>query len=178
MSALVSFVPDLAESIFDQLSEWLKTLDNNSLVVLVDEYDSPLTYCLGQEELFAAVREQLSKFYAVLSANERVLRFVFVTGIIRFNEVCLSSEFGFTDLSLDPRYGSLVGFTRGEVEGYFENYIEKSAKELSISRDDLMKKLVAQYGEYCFEETGSTKVLAPLFGSCTNLYIASQFALR
>lgn len=173
-----SFVPDLAESIFDQLSEWLKTLDNNSLVVLVDEYDSPLTYCLGQEELFAAVREQLSKFYAVLSANERVLRFVFVTGIIRFNEVCLSSEFGFTDLSLDPRYGSLVGFTRGEVEGYFENYIEKSAKELSISRDDLMKKLVAQYGEYCFEETGSTKVLAPLFGSCTNLYIASQFALR
>ena len=174
-----SYVPGSAESIFYQWSEWLKTLDSNSLVVLVDEYDSPLTYCLGQEELFAAVREQLSKFYAGLSANERVLRFVFVTGIILFDEVCLSSEFGhFTDLSLDPRYGSLVGFTREEVEGYFENYIEKSAKELSISRDDLMKKLVAQYGEYCFEETGSTKVLAPLFGSCTNLYIASQFALR
>ena len=156
-----SYVPGSAESIFYQWSEWLKTLDSNSLVVLVDEYDSPLTYCLGQEELFAAVREQLSKFYAGLSANERVLRFVFVTGIILFDEVCLSSEFGhFTDLSLDPRYGSLVGFTREEVEGYFENYIEKSEKELSISRDDLMKQLVAQYGGYCFEETGSTKVLA------------------
>lgn len=156
-----SYVPGSAESIFYQWSEWLKTLDSNSLVVLVDEYDSPLTYCLGQEELFAAVREQLSKFYAGLSANERVLRFVFVTGIILFDEVCLSSEFGhFTDLSLDPRYGSLVGFTREEVEGYFENYIEKSEKELSISRDDLMKQLVAQYGGYCFEEAGSTKVLA------------------
>lgn len=153
---------DSAESIFHQWSEWMNTLDSDSLVVLVDEYDSPLTSCLDQEELFAAVREQLSKFYAELAANERVLRFVFVTGIIRFNEVCLSSEFGrFTDLSLDLRYGSLVGFTREEVEGYFENYIEKSSKELSISRDDLLKKLVAQYGGYCFEETGSTKVLAP-----------------
>lgn len=157
-----SYVPALAESIFDQWSEWLKTLDSDSLVVLVDEYDSPLTYCLGQEELFAAVREQLSKFYAVLTANERVLRFVFVTGIIRFNEVCLSSGFGcFTDLSLDPRYGSLIGFTRGEVEGYFENYLEKAAKDHSRSRKDLIKQLVAQYGGYCFEETGSTKVLAP-----------------
>ena len=94
---------------------------------------------LAKKNCLQRVREQLSKFYAVLSANERVLRFVFVTGIIRFNEVCLSSEFGFTDLSLDPRYGSLVGFTRGEVEGYFEDFIEKSAKELSISRDDLIE---------------------------------------
>lgn len=132
------------------------------MVVLVDEYDSPLTSCLDQEELFAAVREQLSKFYAELAANERVLRFVFVTGVIRFNEVYLSSEFGrFTDLSLGPRYGSLVGFTRDEVEGYFENYLEKAAKDLSRSREDLIKQLVAQYGGYCFEEAGSTKVLAP-----------------
>lgn len=153
---------DSAESIFHQWSDWLKTLDSDSLVVLVDEYDSPLTYCLGQEELFAAVREQLSKFYAVLSANERVLRFVFATGIIRFDEVCLSSGFDhFTDVSLDPRYGSLVGFTREEVEGYFEKYLEQAAKDLSRSREDLIKQLVAQYGGYCFEETGSTKVLAP-----------------
>ena len=157
-----SYVPDSAESIFHQWSDWLKTLDSDSLVVLVDEYDSPLTSCLDQKELFAAVREQLSKFYAELAANERVLRFVFVTGIIRFNEVFLSSEFvSFTDLSLDPRYGSLVGFTRDEVEGYFENYLEKAAKPLSISRNDHLKQLVAQYGGYCFEETGSTKVLAP-----------------
>lgn len=157
-----SYVPGSAESIFHQWSEWLKTLKNDSLVLLVDEYDSPLTFCLDQEELFAAVKELLSKFYAVLSANERALRFVFVTGIIRCNEVCLSSEFGrFTDLSLHPRYESLVGFTRDEVEDYFENFLAKAARELSISKDDLMKKLVAQYGGYCFEETGSTKVLAP-----------------
>lgn len=157
-----SYVPGSAESIFHHWSAWLKTLKNDSLVLLIDEYDSPLTSCLGQEELFAAVREQLSKFYAVLTANEQVLRFVFVTGIIRFNEVCLSSEFDrFTDLSLDPRYGSLVGFTRGEVEGYFENFLAKAARELSISRNDLMKQLAAQSGGYCFEETGRTKVLAP-----------------
>ena len=108
-----SYVPGSAESIFHQWSEWLKTLKNDSLVLLIDEYDSPLTFCLDQEDLFAAVKELLSKFYAVLSANERVLRFVFATGIIRFDEVCLSSESGrFTDLSLNPRFGSLVGFTR------------------------------------------------------------------
>ena len=41
-----SYSPESAESIFDQWSEWLKTLDSDSLVVLVDEYDSPLTSCL------------------------------------------------------------------------------------------------------------------------------------
>lgn len=157
-----SYVRDSADSIFHQWSEWLKTLKNGSLVLLIDEYDSPLTFCLDQEELFAAVKELLSNFYAMLSANERVLRFVFITGIIRFNEVCLSSELvRFTDISSDPRYGSLVGFTQDEVEGNFENYLEEAAKDLSISRNDLMKQLVAQYGGYCFEETGSMKVLAP-----------------
>lgn len=95
-----SYIPESAESIFDQWSEWLKTLDRDSLVVLVDEYDSPLTSCLEQEELFAAVREQLSKFYAELAANERVLRFVFVTGIIRLNEVCLSSDLAASQIFL------------------------------------------------------------------------------
>ena len=46
-----SYVPDSAESIFHQWSDWLKTLDSDSLVVLVDEYDSPLTSCLDQKEL-------------------------------------------------------------------------------------------------------------------------------
>ena len=129
-----SYVRDSADSIFHQWSEWLKTLKNGSLVLLIDEYDSPLTFCLDQEELFAAVKELLSNFYAMLSANERVLRFVFITGIIRFNEVCLSSELvRFTDISSDPRYGSLVGFTQDEVEGNFENYLEEAAKDLSIT---------------------------------------------
>ena len=39
-------------SIFSQLSSWLKKQAPNSLVILVDEYDAPLTSCLSNFELF------------------------------------------------------------------------------------------------------------------------------
>ncbi len=64
----------------------------NSLVLLVDEYDTPLTSCLNNPELFNSVQVALSDFYAVLKSNDDALRFVFITGIVNFNKGHLFSE--------------------------------------------------------------------------------------
>ena len=47
---------NMKQSVIRQLSTWMKSLSGNSLVLLIDEYDSPLTACLGDKALFQSVR--------------------------------------------------------------------------------------------------------------------------
>ena len=49
-------------SMSDQLSDCLATLPTNSLVLLIDEYDAPLTACLNDLQLFDEVRLKLAVF--------------------------------------------------------------------------------------------------------------------
>lgn len=156
------YVDDDLNSASGQLSTWLQTLDINALVVLIDEYDAPLTSCLNQHGLFNSVRERISEFYAVLKSNDRALRFVFVTGITKFNKTSIFSELNnLSDISLAPQFGSLLGYTHEEVQTYFGSYIAKSAEVLSISQNELMNRLAAHYDGFCFEGTGTKRVFAP-----------------
>ena len=50
------------DSIF-QLSAWFKTLTPSSLVILIDEYDAPLTACLDKPEIFEEVRTILGRLF-------------------------------------------------------------------------------------------------------------------
>lgn len=75
-------------SLFSQLSKWLGDQAANSLVVLIDEYDAPLTSSLNDRILFNEVRGLLSEFYALLKANDEAIRFLFITGITKFNHYC------------------------------------------------------------------------------------------
>ena len=79
-------------SLFSQLSKWLGEQPANSLVVLIDEYDAPLTSCLNDRTLFNEVRGFLSEFYALLKANDEAIRFLFITGITKFNKASIFSE--------------------------------------------------------------------------------------
>ena len=132
------------------------------VVVLIDEYDAPLTVCMNNPELFDFVRKKLSRLYASFKNYEGVIRFLFLTGISKFNKTSIFSELNtLTDISLSPRYGSLLGYTHEEVVEYFKNYLDRSAKALGIESDQLLDKLVSQYDGFCFEETVSKKVFAP-----------------
>ena len=156
------YVDDDLNSAAGQLSTWLQTLRLSSLVVLIDEYDAPLTSCLNQHELFNAVRGQLSEFYAVLKSHDRALRFVFITGITKFNKMRIFSELNnLSDISLAPRFGSLLGYTHEEVQTYFGPYIAKSAEVLSIGQNELLDLLAAHYDGFCFERTATQRVFSP-----------------
>ena len=54
------------QTVSDQLSDWLTAQEKNSLVLLIDEYDAPLTSCLNNKAIFNEVRRALSAFYSVL----------------------------------------------------------------------------------------------------------------
>ena len=132
------------------------------VVVLIDEYDAPLTVCMNNPGLFDFVRKKLSRLYASFKNYEGVIRFLFLTGITKFNKTSIFSELNtLTDISLSPRYGSLLGYTHEEVEEYFKNYLDRSAKALGIGSEQLLDRLVSQYDGFCFEETVREKVFAP-----------------
>ena len=150
------------QSVIRQLSTWMKSLSGNSLVLLIDEYDSPLTACLGDKALFQSVRTRLASFYATVKANDRCFRFVFMTGIAKFNQTGIFSELNnFSDVSLRPEYGTLLGYSEDDIRKSFADYLDRAAKELKLSNDEVLDRMRENYDGYCFDQNVSTHVFAP-----------------
>ena len=148
--------------IVDQLSEWLKNRPNGSLVLLVDEYDAPLTSHLNDESFFSAVRDRLSNFYITIKSREGCLRFFFMTGITRFRNASIFSAFNpITDISPYPRYSSLLGYTEDELLVYFGSYLQQAANRLKLSPNELLSKMRDMYDGFCFDMQASSHVYVP-----------------
>lgn len=149
-------------SVVSQLSRWLRTLPNSSLVILIDEYDAPLTACLNDPTTFNFIRKVLSDFYSLLKANDTPIRFLFITGITKFSQAGIFSEFNnLVDISFAPEYGQLLGYSREELKKYFSEFIEQSAICLGLEKQELLHRLTINYDGYCFETTVQQKVFAP-----------------
>ena len=88
-------------------------------VVLIDEYDAPITRMIGAEvehKTQASILQGLQDFYVTLKAAGADLHFVFLTGISRFAKVSLFSAFNnLRDISWSPTYATLCGFTEREL---------------------------------------------------------------
>ena len=149
-------------TVFEQFSEWFGLQPNNSFVILIDEYDTPLTSCLNDHKLFDHVVNHLVQFYAALRLNNNRIRFLFVTGIANFSKACLFEEDNFfSDISLTPRYGPLIGFIPEEIRDYFGAHLGNAAELHGLSPEQLLKELIRDYGGFCFDSSTSTQVLAP-----------------
>ena len=146
----------------DQISDWMDEQPSNSLVLLIDEYDAPLTSCLENKKLFDKVRGLLSSFYAIVKSNDACLRFVFMTGIAKFNQTGIFSELNnFSDISLNPDYGTLLGYSENDIRHCFADYLDRAAKKLQLSADEVVDRMRDNYDGYCFDQHVSTHVYAP-----------------
>ena len=156
------FQPTQEGDWLQQIAVWLKKLPLNSLVLLIDEYDSPQTAALDNKELFVAVRKRLASFYAKVKSNDGCLRFMFITGIAKFNQTGIFSEFNtFTDISLISTFGALLGYTEDDLDRYFSGYLAQAATVLKTSETEVRRQLRDHYDGFCFEETASQHVYAP-----------------
>ena len=133
-----------------------------SPVLLIDEYDAPVNYCLNNKELFTQISNELADFYAVIKNQSSNFRFIFITGICKHNTLDLFSSGNFIqDISFSTDYGSLAGYTVQEVEKYFGPYIENAAKILNLSVDECFAKMRRYYDGFCFEMYGKQHVFSP-----------------
>ena len=143
-------------------TNWLAVQQKNSVVLLIDEYDAPLTACLSNPNLFEEVRRLLATLYASVKSNDGVIRFFFMTGITKFSKTSIFSELNhFTDLSLMAEFGSLLGYTHAEVEKYFSGYLDRAAEVLNTDRNNLLSELARNYDGFCFEKTAKQHLFSP-----------------
>lgn len=158
----IGFQGKSGTSVTQQLAGWLEDLPTRSLVILIDNFDSPLTAGLNDETLFNRIRAELNAFYAVLKSCDNCLRFLLLTGVMKLGGSCLFSGINdLTDLTLSPRFGALLGFTSEEMTGTFSGYLDRARHKLNMPLDELMLELERRYGGYCFEGGGRVRVFSP-----------------
>lgn len=114
------------------------------VVVLIDEYDRPIIDYLGPDELAQAIenRNTLKSFFSILKSEDHNLRFLFLTGISKFSKVSIFSDLNHLyDLSTDPNYNNLCGYTQAEIEHAF-------APILAEMPSDTLGKMKEWYNGY------------------------------
>ncbi len=123
------------------------------VVILIDEYDKPLLDNVNNKVEREGIKDTLKGFYSVIKANERYLRFVFMTGVSKFSKVSVFSELNnLDDLTMNIKYGTALGFTQDEVDKYFGESIKKIAKKQNKDFKILRKKLKETYNGYKFSK--------------------------
>jgi hypothetical protein len=107
------------------LIEGIYEITKKQVVILIDEYDKPILDNIDRKEEVERIRETLKGFYTTLKGLDRYIKFVLVTGVSKFAKVSLFSGLNqLKDISLDVRYGNICGYTQGELEIYFKEYLE------------------------------------------------------
>jgi hypothetical protein len=107
------------------LIEGIYEESKKQVVILIDEYDKPILDNIDRKEEVERIRETLKGFYTTLKGLDRYIKFVLVTGVSKFAKVSLFSGLNqLKDISLDLRYGNICGYTQGELEKYFKEYLE------------------------------------------------------
>jgi len=116
-------VPASQEYVAEALAEVIENLHRHTgqrVVVLVDEYDKPILDNLAQPDLARQMRDALRSLYGVLKALDAHLKFVFLTGVSKFSKVSLFSGLNqLEDLTLEPRWSALCGYTQNDLEAVF-----------------------------------------------------------
>lgn len=136
------------------------------VVILIDEYDYPLLDSI-HDDVFSMVRDSLESFFSVLKAREEDIKFCFITGITRFSQVSLFSKLNnLVDISDDPRYASICGYTDQELDYYFSPYMEKYYQENGVSNEDgkadFRNRIRSYYDGYRFSPRSAVCVYNPV----------------
>ena len=142
------------------LEKSIENEDERAVVLLVDEYDAPLTAVLNDSNEFEDRRKILSNFYMTVKSFQGKFRFIFITGVTYYSHTSIFSAFNhLTDLTLDSDYGALLGYTSDELESYFSEYIDNAVETLNrkfptecYTHEKVVEELKRNYDGYSFDE--------------------------
>lgn len=131
------------------------------VAILIDEYDSPLQHSWKtpyHEACTAIYREA----FAILKADDKYEKFVFITGITKFTQISLFSVLNnLSNISFDSEYAALCGITKEEVLRDFKPEINKLAASKGWTFDEAVVQLTAYYDGYHFSHENMVDVFNP-----------------
>ena len=175
-------IPEMEPSeYFGELLAELHKATGKTAVVLIDEYDAPVTRNMGDLKLAQANAEILHNFLATLkdlSVAPSVF-FTFVTGITRFALTTESGPNYLVDISMDPKYAGICGFTLDEFGPLFKDRMAPTLAALRAANlpslpadaDELKEIIFGWYDGYNWG--GETRVLNPF--SILNFFENNKF---
>ena len=126
------------------------------IVILIDEYDKPLTDHFTDIQKISANREVLARFYSSIKSLDHKIRFMFITGISRFAKLSLFSGLNqIYDLTLHSGFSSLFGCSQAELLTNFSEFIPVYANKLEMSEDRFLGELKNWYNGYSWDAENS-----------------------
>ena len=140
-----------------------KQIPDRSLVLLIEEYDSPGINHVGNKAEMDKIMAVTWSFFATVKSFEPKFRFVFITGTTRVGQVTLfSSAFdNLWDISFDDDCAALLGFTDEDLRRYFDPYVRNAAAVLDMSVSEVYDFMKSQYGGFQFTIEAETTVYNP-----------------
>ena len=121
------------------------------VVVLIDEYDSPLLDVVHEEENLPKLRKIMRNFYSPLKACAPYLRYVFLTGITKFSQLSIFSELNnIQNISMLPEYAAICGISKEELLSQMSIDIDLLSTRLKLTREATIAKLIEYYDGYHF----------------------------
>lgn len=121
------------------------------VVVLIDEYDAPLTAHILDKKLFEDRRDILRSVYSNLKSMDEYIKFVMLTGVTRYSKTSVFSGLNnLEDISMDSNYSTICGITEEEMSKFFKVGIDEFADNLGVRPSDIMSELKENYDGYHF----------------------------
>ena len=159
-----SLVPASTDSLadrFDAIIVGSYEQTGQQVAILIDEYDSPLQHSwkTPHHEACTAIYREV---FAILKADDKYEKFVFITGITKFTQISLFSVLNnLSNISFDPEYAAICGITKEEVLRDFKPEINKLAEYECWTFDDAVAQLTAYYDGYHFSRRNMVDVFNP-----------------
>ena len=147
----------LKESSSDTMfHELIKRLHDKAgdVVILLDEYDKPILNNISNEKV-SEFLAALKVFYSVIKEKSGMLRLAFITGVSKFCHVSLFSDLNnLTDITMDAKYATMLGYTQEELEANFSDRLAAVAGDRDL--DELKAEIKAWYNGYRFHSSSAT----------------------
>ena len=159
-----SLVPDPTDSLADRFDAIIQTAyeqTGQQVAILIDEYDSPLQHSwkTPYHEACTAIYREV---FAILKADDKYEKFVFITGITKFTQISLFSVLNnLSNISFEPEYAAICGITKEEVLRDFKPEINKLAEYEDWTFDEAVAQLTAYYDGYHFSRRNMVDVFNP-----------------
>jgi Predicted AAA-ATPase/PD-(D/E)XK nuclease superfamily len=142
---------------FEELIQKLAK-SKGKVVILIDEYDKPIIDYLEEpnHEKAREHRAILRQFYACLKSNDYNIELFLMTGVSKFSQTGIFSHLNhLRDITLDENFVTLVGYTHEELVENFDEYIEKAAKRIQYSKEELLQDIKTWYNGYSWDAVTS-----------------------
>ena len=146
---------------FDAIIQTAYEQTGQQVAILIDEYDSPLQHSWKTPQ-HEACTDVYREVFAILKADDKYEKFVFITGITKFTQISLFSVLNnLSNISFEPEYAAICGITKEELLRDFKPEINKLAEYEDWTYDEAVANLTAYYDGYHFSRRNMVDVFNP-----------------